>query len=349
METTLRQVVPHPAACQVLTRLPRIISCLLMNSRCAILRFLPLIAVMMSMAVPAGKGQQQSSEADVIQGGSRWRNPANGSTFTILERRGETFRARFENPPTFIREVTGKVVGNQISWLGKHDRAILGTQGGDNFGTVRGTTIDFEFGAQGAQKHGGRFSLTRTAPGGDSPVAASSSPPYSIGGEAKGSMSSKIEELSRQAPLITDDLLGSLTKIAPASLHAYVAALREDLLDEAGKGAIAPPIAYSLGARLCESLLAADNERNAMTARLANNAPTFAAGDPVSKKVRPRWVDLERERDEAARSTHNNTIETPFAKDINIQWAARAGELHKSIDRLFAEFRAAARQPLRGQ
>jgi len=81
-----------------------------------------------------------------------------------------------------------------------------------------------------------------------------------------------------------------------------------------------------------------------MITRLNNNVPTGAAGSPITTKVHPNWIDIERERDEAARATHNNTIETTFHKQLKVQWGLRATELRKTLDAEVAQFRMALRQ-----
>lgn len=65
---------------------------------------------------------------------------------TVVERKGETFRATFMGP-TFDREIAGTVKSDKVSWLSKDIRAINGGAGGDNHGTITsgndGDKIDF--------------------------------------------------------------------------------------------------------------------------------------------------------------------------------------------------------------
>ena len=82
-----------------------------------------------------------TAPADAIQPGSSWRNNSD-DVLTIVERNGDTFCARFEHRKAFIRELSGHVRGNQISWLAKDVRAVRGGQGGDNVGTIVGDKID---------------------------------------------------------------------------------------------------------------------------------------------------------------------------------------------------------------
>jgi hypothetical protein len=156
----------------------------------------------------------------------------------------------------------------------------------------------------------------------------------------------RIDELIERKSVIADDLFGALDKEVPASIRDYLADLRENLLDEAARKPVASKDAYNLGARFCNGLIAVYDEREMMAARLRNNAPGQAAGAPTTTKVHPNWIDYLRERDEAAAASHNNTIETPFAKMNIMQWRTRAGELRRTLDAFYAQFRAAARQPV---
>jgi hypothetical protein len=155
---------------------------------------------------------------------------------------------------------------------------------------------------------------------------------------------SRLDELREHAASMTESVLGSLERETGASFRGYISDLREDVLDEAARKPAASPGAYSLAVQLCNSLIAVATERDVLIARLNNNKPTNAAGSAAVTKVHPNWIDLERERDEAARATHNNTLETTFHKQITVQWGLRAAELRKTFDSEIAQFRMALRQ-----
>jgi poly(3-hydroxybutyrate) depolymerase len=97
------------------------------------------------------------SPADAIQPNSVWQD-GRSTTLTILERNGNTFRARVETRNA-VREVTGTVKDKTISWLAKDVRAISGGPGGDNFGTITDGKIDFTW--HDAKGGSGKFSLWR--------------------------------------------------------------------------------------------------------------------------------------------------------------------------------------------
>jgi TolB-like protein len=123
-------------------------------SRDHLLDAMPTLAS--SLADALGFQTQEESPSNAIQPNSVWRDEER--TLTILERKGDTFRARFETRNA-VREVTGLVKDNQLSWLAKDSHSLRGGPSGDNFGTINGDRIDFTFGANG--KFNGKFTLSR--------------------------------------------------------------------------------------------------------------------------------------------------------------------------------------------
>jgi hypothetical protein len=85
--------------------------------------------------------------AGPFQAKSVWVNDKTKIILTVTERKGETFRARFELGDRTEREVAGTVQDNKVSWLAKDVRVIRGYAGGDNYGTIAadkvGDMIDF--------------------------------------------------------------------------------------------------------------------------------------------------------------------------------------------------------------
>jgi len=68
-------------------------------------------------------------------------NPA--MSLTVTERRGGTFRARFLIGEKIDRDVIGTIKDNKLTWLGKDAKALKGTPGNDNYGTITNDQIDF--------------------------------------------------------------------------------------------------------------------------------------------------------------------------------------------------------------
>jgi hypothetical protein len=98
---------------------------------------------------------------DAFRPGSVWisfqNNKATKGTFTVLERKGENFKAMFEVNENNIREVKGTIKDNKIHWNAKDTRPLKGGQGADNHGTIKGEEIAMTFSVQG--QHRGDFVL----------------------------------------------------------------------------------------------------------------------------------------------------------------------------------------------
>lgn len=118
----------------------------------------PRIAVILGVLIAQPfAARAAGSPADAIQPNSVWQD-GRSVTLTMLERNGNTFRARV-NSGKAVREVTGTVKDDTISWLAKDVRAISGEPGGDNFGTITDGKIDFTW--HDAKGGSGKFSLWR--------------------------------------------------------------------------------------------------------------------------------------------------------------------------------------------
>jgi tetratricopeptide (TPR) repeat protein len=80
---------------------------------------------------------------DLFQVNSVWVKDSPKMTLTVLERKGDTFRAKFW-VGTIEREVAGTVKNGKISWLARDVRPFRGASpGGDHEGNIQGNTIDF--------------------------------------------------------------------------------------------------------------------------------------------------------------------------------------------------------------
>ncbi len=100
--------------------------------------------------------------ADPFQEKSVWVNTAGASkTLTVIERKGETFRALLTIGGTIERLVSGTVKDGKISWLAKDVQVIRGGAGGDNQATLTsdkdGPLLDFTF--RDKDGSGGAFQL----------------------------------------------------------------------------------------------------------------------------------------------------------------------------------------------
>ncbi len=109
--------------------------------------------------LPGATASRPSAATDLVRAGSVWSTDVR--SLTILERDGERFRARFESP-TQIRDVTGRIAGNEIVWLGRDVVAVRGGPGDDNFGVIRGDELDLKWGTyRGRVKGEFRLKLQR--------------------------------------------------------------------------------------------------------------------------------------------------------------------------------------------
>ncbi len=104
-----------------------------------------------------------AAPADPFAEKSVWVNTGTiRQVLTVIERKGENFRARFEVGTAIDREVSGQVKGGKVSWLAKDVKAATGLPGGDNAGTLvrdkEGDRIDFAW-QQGTAS--GAFTLRR--------------------------------------------------------------------------------------------------------------------------------------------------------------------------------------------
>jgi|GEM_PF-871995 len=95
--------------------------------------------------------------------GTVWKGETSNEDFqlTVLERSGARFKGRFESK-RWVREVFGTASGRSVSWKGRDVRAVKGSAGGDNQGTIakdgQGTRIDFTWRGGNNQ---GTFTLRR--------------------------------------------------------------------------------------------------------------------------------------------------------------------------------------------
>lgn len=97
----------------------------------------------------AGPGKGPTSQVggkgtdSAFQVNSVWVSDAPKRTLTVLERKGDKFRAKF-SIGAVEREISGTVNDGKVAWLAKDVRAAAAAgPGGDNEGTIRGDTIDF--------------------------------------------------------------------------------------------------------------------------------------------------------------------------------------------------------------
>jgi len=166
--------------------------------------------------------------------------------------------------------------------------------------------------------------------------------------------------LSQQAPNATSWALAPLDQSVPVNIRENLTALREDLLDEAKDKPVAGPEAYAIGRQLCDTLIAALDERDqasvragyrAAQAEVNTGAATTQAGQPLNIIVEARrnymmsWPQYAREKDvrsEIHRQQNNTTSLT--RESVTVEWSNRTAMLRRTIDALYAKYREALRQ-----
>jgi 3-keto-disaccharide hydrolase/F5/8 type C domain-containing protein len=81
---------------------------------------------------------------DSLQLGSVWVAEPGNWTFTVLERQGERFKAKFV-AANWSREVNGTIKGAHLKWLARDVKVIAGGPGADNEGEITGDEIAMTF------------------------------------------------------------------------------------------------------------------------------------------------------------------------------------------------------------
>jgi hypothetical protein len=91
--------------------------------------------------IVAGKPAAAQLPDDTLQVGTVWVNDKLNFVLTVIARRGDSVRARFEGKG-FIRIVLGVVKDGKVTWLAKDVQAVKGGVGQDVTGTVTGDHLD---------------------------------------------------------------------------------------------------------------------------------------------------------------------------------------------------------------
>ena len=172
-------------------------------------------------------------------------------------------------------------------------------------------------------------------------------------GPAKASETS-IEVLSEQAPNALEWALAPLDRTTPPDIRKSLTLLRESLLDEEAKKPAASAGAYKLGQELCNSLIAAFNERDKTLVRAGYRSSqaeaNMGAVTDQSLEARRRimnWPAYFREKDQREELRKQKENGAAQAKQRPaLEWSDRGAQIRKVVDALYAEFRAAARRPV---
>ena len=161
-----------------------------------------------------------------------------------------------------------------------------------------------------------------------------------------------LETLSQQAPNASAWVLAPLDAGVPPDIRQNVTYLREDLLDEAAKKPKASPEAYKVGEQLCNTMIAALDERDRTLARAGFRAVEAQARTGVTNQAlearrnyKMSWPQFAREESQRAelksQAVAGAAVMTAKPK---LEWSQRTDQIRPTLDGLYKQFRAALRQ-----
>ena len=161
-----------------------------------------------------------------------------------------------------------------------------------------------------------------------------------------------LETLSVQAPNASAWVLAPLDAGVPPDIRQNVTYLREDLLDEAAKKPKASPDAYKIGEQLCNTMIAALDERDRTLVRAGFRAVeaqtrTGITSDALEarRNYKMSWPQFARENAQRAelKSQANNSAAVMAARP-KLEWSNRTDQIRPTLDALYKQFREALRK-----
>ena len=161
-----------------------------------------------------------------------------------------------------------------------------------------------------------------------------------------------LETLSQQAPNASAWVLAPLDAGVPPDIRQNVTYLREDLLDEAAKKPKASAEAYKIGEQLCNTMIAALDERDRTLARAGFRAVEAQARTGVTspalearRNYLMSWPQFARENAQRAelKSQAINSAAV-MAERPKLEWSQRTDQIRPMLDTLYKQFRASLRQ-----
>jgi hypothetical protein len=232
--------------------------------------------------------------------------------------------------------------------------AVKGNAGGDNFGTIIDDHIEFTWSDEKNTEH--KFTLVRGSdqirkqpPTADTPAAAITGP--SIPAPAI-QVQSLLETLSLQAPNASAWVLAPLDAAGPPNIRQNLTCLREDLLDEFAKKPKAGADAYKTGKQLCDTMVAALDERDRTLASAGFRAVEANARTGVTSQAlearrnyQMSWPQFARENAQRAElKAQAINSAAVLAERPKLEWSQRTDQIRPALDTLYKQFRAALRQ-----
>ena len=158
------------------------------------------------------------------------------------------------------------------------------------------------------------------------------------GSAALAANESAIDTIADTGPATTASVLVPLDAKHPPGVRAGIIALREKLLDEAAKAPASSPETYKAAVALCDSWIAALDERDNTAASQASKQPMGTADMDSSKAVHPGYYELQKEGMEAKKKKQDDAKENAFFSDAQKQeWLQRCTVWQKQLDQLYAQ------------
>jgi len=162
----------------------------------------------------------------------------------------------------------------------------------------------------------------------------------------------RIDVLKDQAPNAIEWALAPLEQAVPGDIRQNLTFLREDLLDEGKQQPKASAAAYTVGSQICNTMLAALEERNQTLVRAGFRAVEANARTGVTSQAlearrnyKMSWPQFAREESQRAelksQALGNAAV---MAERPKVEWATRTTALRQTLDTLYAQFREALRQ-----
>jgi formylglycine-generating enzyme required for sulfatase activity len=167
--------------------------------------------------------------------------------------------------------------------------------------------------------------------------------------QATSAFASTLIVLAKEAPNAASWALSPLPQELPAEIRQNILLLREDLVDEGKTQPKTSLDAYRAGYQVCNSLIAALDERDAAKARAGMSQTQVIASGTARNEARRNYMmswpqyQADAAREERANENLQDAKDTLSARQ-NATWLKRAAELRASLENTYATYRDALRK-----
>lgn len=167
--------------------------------------------------------------------------------------------------------------------------------------------------------------------------------------QATSAFASTLIVLAKEAPNAASWALSPLPQELPAEIRQNILLLREDLVDEGKTQPKTSLDAYRAGYQVCNSLIAALDERDAAKTRAGMSQTQVIASGTARNEARRNYMmswpqyQADAAREERANENLQDAKDTLSARQ-NATWLKRAAELRASLENTYATYRDALRK-----